>query len=327
MPDPRQGVLNSGANVPGLIVPGLTRPSPGRSFLAIALALAASLATPLLACSGGPDRHQTLEIAGRPVAVQVPSGYDDTSPVPLVVLLHGFGSSSQTLDDLFQISSLVDEFGFLLLRPEGTLDCEGRSFWDATEVCCDFCGADVDDAGYLRDAIVEAKKRFKVDEAQIHLVGHSNGGFMALRMACDHADLIASVASLAGAGSTDPSTCTPSEPIHWLQIHGTDDERIHFGGGIVQGRVYPGAVKTARQWAAVAGCALQPERVAEKLDLVEDLEGAETSVARFETGCNPGGSATLWTIEGGIHSPLLGGDFGRQVLSYLLAHPKSPAGG
>jgi polyhydroxybutyrate depolymerase len=304
----------------------LTAPIRPRSFTK-GLALVAIIGSALVACSGRPARNQTFEIAGRPVHVQVPSGYDEARALPLVMILHGFGSSAQAVDDTFHLSSLVDEYDFLYLRPEGSLDCEGRSFWDATEVCCDFCGVDVDDAGYLRGAIVEASERFNVDDRRIYLVGHSNGGFMALRMACDHADLIAGVANLAGAGSSDPGACTPSEPIHWLQIHGTADERIHFRGGIVRGRVYPGAVKTARQWAAVAGCALEPERVAEKLDLVEDLDGAETSIARFETGCNPGGSATLWTIEGGIHSPLLSRDFGRQVLTYLLAHPKRPTVG
>jgi polyhydroxybutyrate depolymerase len=259
------------------------------------------------------------------VAVQVPSGYDAESPAPLVVLLHGFGSSSQSLDDVFQLSSLVDEFGFVYLRPEGTLDCEGRSFWDATEVCCDFCGVEIDDAGFLRDAIIEASQRFRIDDRRIYLVGHSNGGFMALRMACDHADLIAGVASLAGAGPADPATCNPSEPVHWLQIHGTADERIDFSGGIIRGRFYPGAPKTTRQWAKIGDCALDPKRATQNLDLVEDLEGAETSIFRYEAGCAPGGSATLWTIEGGIHSPLLTRDFGRQMVSYLLSHPKEPA--
>jgi len=305
----------------------VVKPRLQRTHSAIGLAFVACFGSALGACSAGPARHQTLEIAGRPVAVQVPSGYDADTPVPLVVLLHGFGGSSQALDDVYQLSSLVDEFGFLYLRPEGTLDCEGRRFWDATEVCCDFCGVEVDDAGFLRDAIVEAKQRFRVDDRRIYLVGHSNGGFMALRMACDHADLIAGVASLAGSGSADPTTCNPTEPVHWLQIHGTADELIEFRGGIVRGRFYPGASETTRQWAEFAGCTLEPNRSDEKLDLVKDLDGAETRVARYEAGCAPGGSATLWTIEGGSHSPLLTRDFGRQVVTYLLSHPKPRADG
>jgi len=312
VPDPRPGPLS------------LAHPSRRLRRSTLAIALAAGLAASLPACSAGPDRFQTLEVAGRPVAVQLPSGYDGENPVPLVLALHGFGSSSKTLDESFHLSDVVDELGFLYLRPEGTLDCEGRSFWDATEVCCDFCGVDVDDSGYLRDVIAEARRRFAVDADRVYVVGHSNGGFMAQRLACDHAELIAGVASLAGAGAMDPSTCTPSEPVHWLQIHGTADERIRYRGGIVRGRVYPGARTTARRWAEIAGCSPGAQPGDEALDLVEDLDGAETRVLRYEQGCAPGGSATLWTIEGGVHAPLLTRDFGRRVVSYLLAHPKRP---
>jgi polyhydroxybutyrate depolymerase len=142
-------------------------------------------------------------------------------------------------------------------------------------------------------------------------------------VACDHADAIAAVASLGGAGPSDPSRCTPSEPVHWLQIHGSADERIHFGGGIVGGHAYPGAVATTEQWATIAGCALSPEVAPERLDLVTDLPGEETSITRYDQDCAPGGSATLWTIEGGTHSPAVSANFGRAVVSYLLAHPKT----
>ena len=61
------------------------------------------------------------------------------------------------------------------------------------------------------------------------------------------------------------------------------------------------------------------------LDLDATIPGNETQVIRYADGCAPGGSAELWTINGGPHSPNLSADFSRLVIEFLLAHPK-PAG-
>ena len=83
--------------------------------------------------------------------------------------------------------------------------------------------------------------------SRIIIAGHSNGGYMSHRMACDHADLLAGVASLAGStfegtitGSYDvfgqpDYACEPTEPIHVLEIHGTAD-RVVNGRSLANGR-------------------------------------------------------------------------------------------
>ena len=43
---------------------------------------------------------------------------------------------------------------------------------------------------------------------------------------------------------------------------------------------------------------------------------------KFEIGCKDGGSAELWTIASGVHSPMLSDTFAAQVVEWLLAHPK-----
>jgi len=94
------------------------------------------------------------------------------------------------------------ELGFLYVFPDGTEDSDGILFWNATDAGYDFFGSGVDDPGYLRALIEEIIVQLNVDSDRIYAIGHSNGGSMVFRMACDHAELIAGIASLAGATST-----------------------------------------------------------------------------------------------------------------------------
>src|SRR5262249_17994243 len=154
----------------------------------------------------------------RPVEGYVPSGYSEQTPMPLVLLLHGYTGNGADQEDHMQIGPVAGSRGFLYCHPDGTIDYLGNPFWNATDSCCNFGNVAIDDAGYLRAVIEEIAKRFSVDRKRIYLIGHSNGSFMAYRMACQHADLIAGIAGLAGETFLDPARCAPSGPVNILHI-------------------------------------------------------------------------------------------------------------
>jgi polyhydroxybutyrate depolymerase len=264
-----------------------------------------------------------IDVGRGPIPVHVPAGYDGSTPTPLVILLHGYTNTGQEVEDWMQFASLVDEHGFLYVYPTGTSDFLGNPFWNATDACCNLFGSGVDDSTYLRDVIEEMRTLYNVDDRSIHFAGHSNGGFMSYRMACDHADVVASIASLAGATYLDPADCTPVAPVHALQIHGTSDAVIGYGGGCIPlGGCHPGAVQTTETWAAYDGCSPVGTPQPGTLDIDADIPGAETQVVRYADGCVPGGSAEIWTIPGGPHSPNLSADYNDLVIEFLLGHPK-----
>jgi polyhydroxybutyrate depolymerase len=293
---------------------------PGKMRKVVLLALA-------LLYAGSAHADLLIDIGGRTVNVHVPPSYSAGTPMPVVFLLHGYTSSGAAQESYMQFEPLADSLGFLYLHPDGTLNCLDPSerFWNATDACCNFCESTVDDAGFLASVLDEVEAAFTVDTRRVYLIGHSNGGFMSYRMACENADRITAVASLAGATWSDPLDCTPAEPVHVLQIHGDNDATILYAGDEIVGVPYPGAVATTETWATYNGCSLTPDLSAPNFDLDSGIPGDETTVARYDTGCAEGGSAELWTIVGGGHVPSLSADFSDEVIAHLLARTK-PAG-
>lgn len=252
----------------------------------------------------------------------VPATYDAAQDSPLIVLLHGYGSSGAGQDNYMKFSALVDRFGYLLATPDGTQEeaGENRRFWNASKACCNFLEKPLDDSGYVMAIIDKVSASYNVDARRIYLIGHSNGGFMSYRTAYEHSDVIAGIASIAGAEATE-ALPAPQHPVHVLQIHGTADGTIAYAGSDIRGNSYPGAAETIQRWAAYNGCASQGQVIG-MLDLDRSLEGLETTRSSFMESCRIGGSAELWTIADGAHVPSISGSFSEQIVEWLLARQK-----
>jgi polyhydroxybutyrate depolymerase len=282
--------------------------------------------------SAAPSRDVHVVVGkDRPVTVQVPPGYDPAKPAPLLIMLHGYGSSGREVDTYFHLAEEAAQRGYLYAYPDGTRDGDGRQFWDATDACCDFDRTGVDDAAYMSGVIKEIQASFAVNPKRIDLIGHSNGGFMSYAMACAHADQIAAMVSLAGATFVDRTDCAPTAPVAVLQVHGTADDTIAYQGGTLDlgpGRstgAYPGAEASVATWASYDVCSTSSV-VDEQVDVDADLGSAggpaEASVTRW-AGCQPGGAAELWSMPGGGHAPNISEGFGAAVMDFFEAHTKS----
>ena len=263
----------------------------------------------------------------RPVTVHVPASNDASRPAPLVILLHGYTGSGDDIDAYFDLGPTADARGYVYAFPDGTIDSNGDRFWNGTDACCDFDKSGVDDVAYLTSVIADIRSALAIDPKRIALVGHSNGGFMSYRMACDRAELVAAIVSLAGATFADTADCAPSEAVSVVQIHGTADDVIRYEGsppGSDFG-AYPGAETTAETWATYDGCGEASSQLGAKVDvdvlLADGADPAETSVAEW-SGCKSGAAVQLWTIPDGGHGPALSPSFADSVIDFLVDHPK-----
>lgn len=240
------------------------------------------------------------------------------NPLPLVMLLHGIGGSADKLDQYLGISRRVGSDRFALLLPEGTRSWIRMRFWNATPACCDFFRSGADDAGYLRALVREVERIVAV--GRIYVIGYSNGGFMAHRLACDGMPKLAGIAVLAGSSFERAERCDGAAPVSVLQMHGDEDGLVAYRGdpNPLPGRGgFPGAEETAARWARRGGCDAEAARAAGALDLERRIAGAETAVAAYGN-CDAGIRVELWTISGGGHRPAFVREIGRIVLAWLL---------
>ena len=245
---------------------------------------------------------------------------------PLVVVLHGLGGSGQSMFDAFGLAKFGATERVHVLAPDGTLDGTGRRFWDAGTACCNFERRPVDDVARLGTLLQSWSARPDVDPTRIYVVGYSNGGFLAHRLACVHGDLIAGIASLAGAVSEDMPACTPNPRLALLQIHGDADDKVSYRGGNVFNDPHIGRHLSAEQglaaWGRWLGCS-GPSKSGVRLDLDPALPGAETQTLTLQ-GCS-GSRAALWTVRGAGHQVGTASRILAELWAYLNASGRRQA--
>ncbi|MCA2980943.1 MAG: alpha/beta fold hydrolase [Myxococcaceae bacterium] len=270
------------------------------------------LATALALAGCAPD-HAVL---GRAYEVRLPKGFDGSTPLPLVIMVHGYGATGQLQDQFFPVSGQLAARPFLYALPNGTPDAYGKRFWNATEACCDFGRVDVDDVAFFRALVDDIAARYPVRAGHVFLVGHSNGAFMSLRLACEAGDVFSGVVAVAGSTFQDPTRCQPGQPVPILLAHGDQDSSVPIEGRPDR---FPGARETGARFARRNGCTggwVDGER----LDLLGGAD-AETQGAVVE-GCPPKGSVELWTHENVGHLPLYDARWTARIIDWLEARAR-----
>lgn len=206
----------------------------------------------------GPDGVRTFR-------VHVPAELD--ADAPLLVALHPFTQNGRAFEELTSLAEDAVARGIVTVSPDGI----GAS-WNAAETCCPpATRLEVDDIGFLRALVAGLREELDLDPGRTWAAGFSNGGFMALRLACEAGDVFTAVVSHAG---TMDRACAPSEPVSVLVSHGAEDTLVPFEGG--DGPVSPqaegrGARDVFAAWRALDGC---PEPAPRTSDASEDLLAA-----------------------------------------------------
>ncbi|WP_313099537.1 prolyl oligopeptidase family serine peptidase [Epilithonimonas sp.] len=133
---------------------------------------------------------------------------DVKTKIPLIVFLHGSGERGNDLEMVkahspFTYRNLIKE-PVAILAPQ----CPANTWWDT-------------DAVYF--LIKDISEKYKIDKDRIYLTGLSMGGWGTLKLAGEHPEMFAAVASV----------CAPTDRVMWANIQNYKDMNLKiFHGGM-----------------------------------------------------------------------------------------------
>ncbi len=269
----------------------------------------AEAASPCSISSPSGERTVPLSDQGqdRPFLLHVPAGYDGHERLPLVLNLHPTGGDGSGQMETSEFAEAADAKNVAVAAPNGAVDYGNGHAWNVPGV--PLVGGDPvpagtpDDERYLLRVIRKAKQTLCIAPKRVFFTGYSGGARMTSQMACDHADVIAAIAPVAGlrsgvpkqgssgAWQPDRSTCKPTQPVPLVTFHGTADTTNPYEGNDDPRWGYSVERALAR-WARIDRCRKGPktEAATPTVDLIEYSD------------CRNKASVQLFRAEGAGHT-------------------------
>ena len=235
------------------------------------------------------DPMQTVLVGGTPrsYVLHVPTTYDGSKPVPLVVDFHALNSSGPQQQGISPYPAETDPDGAVMAFPTGIAGPSGPA-WNVGPCCV----ANVDDVAFARALVAKVSTTACIDPKRVYATGVYPGGGMAYYLACNAADVFAAVAASSfDLMQENVADCRPSRPITVISFRGTGDNLVPYEGGfsmVVPGMpvTFLGAQGTFQKWADIDQCTDAPS--------AQDSNGCSTF-----SNCNGGVEVVLCTMQGG----------------------------
>jgi polyhydroxybutyrate depolymerase len=162
---------------------------------------------------------QTLDVDGtaRTYVLDLPSGYDGTTPFPIVFAFHGATTSGEFFRSAFYgnlLSTMADDA--ILVHPDALGD---PTAWNTAA-----------DLPFFDALLAELNSDLCVDQERVFATGHSSGGFFTNTLGCQRGDVLRAIAPVAGGGPFANAGCR-GEVAVWL-AHGENDPMVPFETGV-----------------------------------------------------------------------------------------------
>ena len=233
----------------------------------------------------------------------VPPAHDGTTPVPVVVDLHGYSEGAEVHALVSGLGPYGDQKGFVTVTPNGP-GLGPVPLWDPTP------GGP--DQVFLERVLDDVEAALCVDTARMFVTGLSNGAMMTSTLACELSDRFAAAAPVAGV--TEVEDCDADRPVPVVAFHGTDDGFLSYDGGFgpqaaslpsPDGRGTlgdmadlpvdpngPPVPEVMAEWAHRNGCA----------DTGPEDQAVADDVTVLSFDCHAGAETELYRVDGGGHS-------------------------
>ena len=230
--------------------------------------------------------------------IYVPSVIPSGTSVPLVIALHGgLGTSSQ-----FEANSGLNGFAesnrFIAVYPDGVgnqPDGSGFQTWNGGYCCGPAATQSIDDITFIRNVVTDLRNSLPVNSSRVYALGHSNGGILSYRIACEMSDVVAAIG--VQAGSNVVTDCRPALPVSVFHLHGTSDTNVPINGGKGSGlstTVFVSARSAVDAMATVDGCNVASPR---------SLITSNSDVTALSwTNCKSNSEVRLVTVKNATHA-------------------------
>lgn len=291
----------------------------------IAALLAASCAPPTaVAPDLAPGRYSRSIKVGeldRAYLLKVPRE-STKGAIPLVIVLHGWGSNKEEAEQYTGFGAESDTGGFALAIPDGTAGLGKSKGWNTGFLNLGVGKAD--DVALIDQMIHAIEKDVRINPKMVYVVGHSNGAMMAYTAGARLSGEIAAIGVVAGTiGSAEKRVPSPSKPVSAIIIHGKADPMVPYDASSKALLKSIPAPESAKWWAAQIGCQ-GPTRTTKDDGnvLIDDFRGgrggAEVEFATIVNGTHdwPGG-LTRSGAETKTHV-----NAADLIWAFLKAHPK-----
>lgn len=184
----------------------------------------------------------------RTYRLHVPEKYKATKVSPLILVYHGRGKTGAQTEAFSDLSKL----DVIVAYPNGVIGDEDKQAWQGAP----YSANGVDDVKFTADLLDKLEGELCVDTDAVYATGKSNGAGFTGILACQLADRIAAIAPVSGAFYIEGKRCAPSRPVPVLDIHGTVDTTIPYGGD--GQRDLPSIQTWVRDWAVRDHCDQDP---------------------------------------------------------------------
>lgn len=213
----------------------------------------------------------------REYSLLVPARYNPNQKTAILVDMHGYNGTRFNQPPFSGWKAKAREEGFIYVSPQGI-----NNSWNA-DLCCG--GNTEDDVSFLKAIIEQVDASFNIDRSKVFASGHSNGGGMSHKLACDAADVFTGIASIAFPITRPANACNPEKPPQIIHFHGLSDTVISYNGGS-SGTV--SAPESLVAWSNVLNCQSGPKVTYSK----------NSAYCQTYSECDGGRSSTLCTING-----------------------------
>jgi polyhydroxybutyrate depolymerase len=222
--------------------------------------------------------------------------------VPLVLALHGNSQQGRDIRERTSWTAVAEREHIAVVFPDGL----NRAWADLRTPQERLGGSPppgTDDTAFLVALAQHFVDIGVADRRRVYAAGVSNGGAMALTLACARPDTFAAVAAVAMEFTPGAmARCTPGRALPVLLMNGTADPLIPYAGGHAgrrgTGADYLSTERTLAYWRQRNGCTAADAAQA----ALSDLDTTDHStVTRIDSTCPHGADVVLYRIDGGGH--------------------------